>query len=111
MLSDDPIQSRRTWSEHLAALAYSDFQKLWTASFTAGAAAWALIVARGWLVYTLSDSSLWVGAVTFAAMVPRAVVTPFTGYLSDRFDRRSVLAAMFSLNVLHNLVLGLLVLS
>ena len=97
-------------ADYFAALAYSDFGKLWTASFCAGAAAWALIVARGWLVYTLSDSSLWVGAVTFAAMVPRAVVTPFTGYLSDRFDRRSVLAVMFSLNVAHNLVLGLLVL-
>jgi MFS family permease len=98
-------------SQYLMALAYPDFRTLWTASFSAGAAAWALIVARGWLVYDLSDSSLWVGLVTFAAMVPRVMVTPFSGYLADRFDRRTVLASMFSVNVVHNLVLGLLVLT
>ena len=76
----------------------------------ASAAAWALIVARGWLVFELSDSSLWVGVVTFAAMIPRVIVTPFTGYLSDRFDRRMILASMFAVNVLHNLVLAVLVL-
>ena len=38
MFSNDPIQSRRKWSGHFAALAYSDFEKLWTASCTAGAA-------------------------------------------------------------------------
>ena len=98
-------------ARYLAALTYRDFRTLWTASLTAGAAAWALIVARGWLVYVLSDSSLWVGVVTFAAMIPRVLVTPFTGYLSDRFDRRTVLAAMFAVNVAHNLVLAVLVLT
>lgn len=97
--------------QYFSALAYPDFRTLWTASFFAGAAAWALIVARGWLVFQLSDSSLWVGIVTFTAMFPRVVVTPFSGYLSDRFDRRSVLASMFAINVIHNLVLGILVLT
>ena len=59
----------------------------------------------------MSDSSLLVGIVTFAAMVPRVLVTPFTGYLADRFDRRTVLACMFGLNVLNNLVLALLVMT
>ena len=94
-----------------AALSYPDYRTLWTASVSAGAAAWALIVARGWLVFELTESSLWVGMVTFAAMIPRVLVTPFSGYLSDRFDRRSVLAATFGLNVLHNLLLALLVLT
>jgi MFS family permease len=95
----------------LAALAYRDYRNMWIASLSAGAAAWALIVARGWLVYNISESSLWVGVVTFAAMIPRVLVTPLSGYLSDRFDRRSVIASMFALNVAHNLVLGVLVLT
>lgn len=77
----------------------------------AGAAAWALIVARGWVVYEISDSSLWVGIVTFAAMIPRVIVTPLSGYLSDRFDRRSVIAVMFSINLVHNVFLGVLILT
>lgn len=79
------------------------------ASLSAGAASWALIVARGWLVFDLSDSSLWVGVVTFVAMIPRVLVTPFSGYLADRFDRRKVLATMFGLNLAHNLVLAVIV--
>ena len=115
-MADSPTQSRPTQgrdvgSRFLAALAYGDFQTLWTANFFAGAAAWALIVARGWIVYEFSDSSLWVGVVTFAAMIPRVLVSPFTGYLSDRFDRRAVLRVMFALNLLHNLVLGFLMLT
>ena len=78
---------------------------------SAGAAAWALIIARGWLVWAETESSVWVGVVTFAAMAPRVLVTPFTGYLSDRFDRRVVVAAMFAINTVHNIVLGVLVMA
>lgn len=102
---------RKTGSRYTAALAYPDFRTLWIGSLSAGAASWALIVARGWLVYELSDSSLWVGLVTFAAMIPRVLVTPFTGYLADRFDRRRVMAIMFAINLAHNLVLAAVVLS
>jgi MFS family permease len=98
-------------SQYLAALAFRDYRTMWIASLSAGAAAWALIVARGWLVYDISESSLWVGVVTFAAMIPRVLVTPLSGYLSDRFDRRNVIASMFALNVAHNLVLGVLVMT
>ena len=84
---------------------------MWSASVFAGAASWALIVARGSLVYTISDSSMLVGLVTFAAMAPRVIVTPIRGYLSDRFDRRSVMAAMFGASVTHNLVLAILALT
>jgi len=101
----------RAGSRYLKSLSYPDFRTLWIAGMSAGAAAWALIVARGWLIFELSDSSLWVGVVTFAAMIPRVLVTPFTGYLSDRFDRRTVLAAMFMLNLANNLVLAALVLT
>ena len=110
-MANSPTRGRSVASRFLAALEYGDFQTLWTANFFAGAAAWALIVARGWIVYEFSDSSLWVGVVTFAAMIPRVAVSPFTGYLSDRFDRRTVLRVMFAVNLLHNLVLGFLMLS
>ena len=90
-MADGVARRREGWSRALAALSYRDYRLLWTTSIAAGAAAWALIVARGGLVYDLSDSNLWVGLVTFTAMAPRALVTPFTGYLSDRFDRRSSL--------------------
>ncbi len=58
------------FTRYIVALTYRDFLTMWTANLASGAAAWALIVARGWVVYDISDSSLWVGLVTFAAMAP-----------------------------------------
>ena len=110
-MSNEPKPGRAVASRFLAALQYGDFQTLWIANFFAGAAAWALIVARGWVVYELADSYVWVGVVTFAAMIPRVVVSLFTGYLADRFDRRRLLTAMFAVNFVHNIALGALMLT
>jgi MFS family permease len=106
IVSEEPDQEPPVIRRYLSALAYRDYRILWIANLSSQAAAWALIVARGWLVYTMSDSSGWVGLVTFAAMIPRVVVTPISGYLSDRFDRRTVLASMFALNLVQNVVLA-----
>ncbi len=107
-MSERPEPEHGIIHRYLSALAYRDYRLLWIASLSSQAAAWALIVARGWLVYEMSSSSGWVGLVTFAAMIPRVVVTPVAGYLSDRFDRRTVLATMFAINLVQNVVLALL---
>ena len=98
--------ARLIGAHYLAALQHRDFRTLWTASLCAGAAHWALIVARGWLVFDLEGSSIWVGVVTFAAMFPRFFVSPFAGLLADRLDRRTVLAGAFGLSLAHNVVLA-----
>ena len=66
---------------------------------------------RAALVYEVTRSNAWVGFVTMAAQLPSLVVTPLAGLLADRFDRRRVLAGTFTLNLLNNLLLALLVLS
>ncbi len=95
----------------LAALRYRDYRTLWSANMCAGAAAWALIVARGWLAFDITEtnSSLWVGVVTFMAMAPRVFTTPLIGFIADRFDRQTVLSWTYTLNLTHNVILSLLV--
>ncbi|MFB3097147.1 MAG: MFS transporter [Dehalococcoidia bacterium] len=95
----------------LAALHYRDYRTLWTASLFAGAAAWALIVARGWLAFSImeTNASLWVGVVTFMAMAPRFFLTPLIGFIADRFDRQTVLSWTYGLNLAHSVILALLV--
>ena len=81
---------------------------MWLAGLFAGSSHWALIVIRGWVVYEISDSSMLVGLVTFSAMIPMILVTPFIGYLSDKFQRRRILQSMFLINFVHNFGLGML---
>jgi MFS family permease len=92
-------------------LVHPDYRRLWIATGCAQSASWALIILRAALVYNLTQSNAWVGFVTMAAHLPSLVVTPFAGFLADRLDRRRVLAATYSLNLAHNAILALLVLS
>lgn len=94
-----------------SALAYPECRRLTIATACTQSAAWALIVLRGALVYKLTESNAWVGFVTMAALLPSLVITPFSGFLADRFDRRKVLAATYIFNLAHNLVLAFLALS
>ena len=94
-----------------ASLAYRDYRRLWAATASAQSAAWALIVLRGALVYELTESNAWVGFATMAALLPSLVITPLSGLLADRFDRRRLLAATYALNLSHTVVLAVLVMN
>ena len=97
-------------SRYVDGLRYQDYRTLWTANACAGAAAWALIIARGWLAYDITGGLLWSGIVTMAAMIPRLFSTPLLGFLADKFDRAGLLKWTYTLNLLHNIVLALLAL-
>ena len=96
-------------ARYLPALRHTEYRKLWMAAICSQSAAWALIVARGALAKTESGSDFWTGMVTFAAMIPSIFVAPLAGYLADRFDRRTVLAYAYSVNLVHNLLLAIIV--
>lgn len=100
------------FNRYFIALEHRDFRTIWWANVAGGAAAWALIVARGWLAYKLSGgSSAQVGLTTFAAMLPLFLVPPFMGVLADRFDRRTLLGWTYGVNLAHNVVLAVLALT
>ena len=94
---------------YLESLRHLEFRKLWIATLCSQGSAWALIVARAALVFELTGSPAWTGYVTFAAMIPSVLMSPIAGYLADRFDRRTVLAAAYATNTAHNLLLAVLV--
>ncbi len=48
---------------------------------------WVQRLAVGWLVWDLSHSGFWLGAVVFAELVPVVVIGPFGGVLADRINR------------------------
>lgn len=57
---------------------------------------WFLLVALGWLVLELSNSTFLLGLTTFAQMAPMFVFGLFGGVIADRFDRaRIMLLAQF----------------
>lgn len=79
-------------NRYLASLSFPDYRRLFLSTSGAGLANWTLIVARGWLAYHLTASSMWVGIVTFAGFLP-FMFGPIGGVLADRYDRKRLAAA------------------
>jgi MFS family permease len=72
---------------------------------------WMQLIAVGWLVYRLTGSALQLGVVAFAGQISTLVLTPFSGLLSDRMNRRRLLIWTQSLALAQALTLALLVFS
>ena len=99
----------------LAALVFRDFRFLAFSTLCSSSGAWALIVARGAWVYGIPElqgtQGLWVGLITFAAMSPRFVATPFIGYLADKMTRKTLLQRVYALQIIQASIMALLVMT
>src|SRR3954465_9882694 len=87
------------FGRYVAALEFPEFRTMWLAHLSAQAAGWGLIMARGWYVFALAQSSFAGGLVTFAAMAPMMIMPPIAGVLADRVDRRTLLASTYAINM------------
>ncbi|MFD2256386.1 MFS transporter [Luteolibacter algae] len=70
---------------------------------------WLQTTAEGWLVYDLSGSSVALGLIRFANMLPFAVIALWGGMIADRYSKRKILILTQSASMLLALLLALLV--
>jgi MFS family permease len=87
----------------------SNFTFFWLASLLSITSFFMLIIARGALVYELTESPFWVTAVAAASQVPSLVLSVFGGVLADRFSRKAILLVAEGANFLTLLALAILV--
>jgi MFS family permease len=89
-----------------ASLRHRQFRRYWIGLFVSNIGNWMQSVAQGWLVYRISGSALTLGAVAFAGSLPTLLLAPLAGVTADRHDRRRVLIATQSLQLLAALTLA-----
>ncbi|MGH8060265.1 MAG: MFS transporter, partial [Candidatus Entotheonellia bacterium] len=88
--------ARRSWSPlkgllHLgtfAALRHREFRLLWSGEASTAMAMWMDQVARGWLMYELTNSPVQLGLVHGVQAVPILVLSPIAGSVADRYPRK-----------------------
>ncbi len=68
-------------------------------------------VAQAWLVYRLTGSSLFLGAVGFASQFPVFLVAPLGGIVADRYHRQRVVIATQVFSMILALILAALTLT
>src|SRR5687767_4687739 len=72
-------------------------------------ATWMDQVARGWLMYQLTNSALELGLMRLIQAVPFLFVSPIAGTLADRYDRRAQVLAAQAADGLLYLLLSVLI--
>ena len=68
-----------------------------------------LVIARGWLVYLLTESELWVTFVSAAALFPALFFSIYGGVIADRFNRKKILLFSEASNFITLMTIALLV--
>jgi MFS family permease len=82
-----------------SSLAHAQFRRYWIGLFLSNIGTWMQVVAQGWLVLRLSNSALVLGLVGFAGSIPTLLFAPLAGVAADRADRRKLLIATQSLQM------------
>lgn len=72
---------------------------------------WIQNIALSWLVYRLTGSVFLLGLVGFTTQIPTFILTPFTGVITDRYDRLAIMRGAQVLFMIHAFVMAFLVLS
>ncbi|MDQ2844689.1 MAG: MFS transporter [Acidobacteriota bacterium] len=73
------------------AFRYPDFRIMWLGACTSSIGTWMQILAQNWLVYQLSNSSVYLGLDAFFGQIPIFLLSLFGGVFADRKSRRSLL--------------------
>jgi MFS family permease len=90
------------------ALASRNYRLYFAGQLVSLAGTWMQQIAMIWLAYRLSNSALVLGMVGFASQIPILFLGPFTGVLTDRFDRRRILLVTQSTALVQALALAAL---
>ena len=69
---------------------------------------WMQFVAINWLVYKLTNSPFYLGAVSFANQISSFIIAPLGGVIADRFDKRKIVFATQFFSMLQALILTVL---
>ena len=72
-------------------LKYRNYRLFFSGQAVSLIGTWMQQVAVSWLAYRLTGSTIILGTVAFCAQVPVFFLSPFTGALGDRMDRRKML--------------------
>jgi MFS family permease len=75
------------------AFSYRDFRLMWIGACMSSVGTWMQIVAQGWLIYRLSHSAFLLALDQFLNGLPIFVLSPVTGVIADRVERRRILLA------------------
>lgn len=95
----------------LRALRHRNFQLFFSGQLISLTGTWMQSVAQAWLVYSLTKSSLLLGAVGFASQIPVFLLAPLGGTVVDRVNRHRLIIATQTASMILAAILAWLTLT
>ena len=83
-MSDAEAQRKR--GGFAATFRHRDFAVYSMAQWISNIGMWVMRIGTGWLVWDLTHSGAWLGALALSQALPSVFLTPFAGALADRMD-------------------------
>ncbi|HUP57879.1 MAG TPA: MFS transporter [Bdellovibrionota bacterium] len=93
------------------ALRNRNYRIFFTGQLIAMTGMWMQQTVQAWLIYRMSGSGWWLGAIVFCQQAPAFVLSPLAGVVADHRDRRKILLWVEAINLVQALVLALRVYS
>ncbi|NIV36925.1 MAG: MFS transporter, partial [Anaerolineae bacterium] len=93
------------------ALHHRNYRLFWLGTLFAISGSWLQITALNWLLYQMTESPLMLGLVSFLAVLPAGLLSPFAGVIGDHYSPRRLLLFMRLTRALTGLILATLVLT
>ncbi|GAA5482394.1 MFS transporter [Haloferula sargassicola] len=100
---------RASFVETFSAFGHRNYRIFFIGQVISLIGTWLQSTAEGWLVYQLSGSSVALGFIRFANMLPFALLALWGGTVADRHPKRSILLCTQVASMLLALLLALLV--
>jgi MFS family permease len=94
-----------------SSLKYKNFRLFFFGEIITYCGSWIQVIALNWLTFSLSKSYFILGIVGFSGLMPVLILTPLTGVLADRFEKKKILIFAQALAMIQALVLALLTLT
>jgi MFS family permease len=88
-----PMLPAAGWTTFAPAFRSRNFRLFWTGQSVSLVGTSLQVVAEGWLIYNLTESTFWLGMVSFIALLPVVPISLLGGILVDRLPRRKLILA------------------
>ncbi|HXF63798.1 MAG TPA: MFS transporter, partial [Caldilineaceae bacterium] len=98
----------RGWMRLAPALRSRNFRLFWLGQLISVTGTSVQVVAEGWLIYNLTQSTFWLGMVGLLGLLPVLPISLVGGLLIDRLPRRTLILATQTGLLLQAAVFGLL---
>ncbi len=92
-----------------ASLTIPSYRWYWIGAIIGPGAIFMQAVARGWLIYEMTDSAFLLGLITSCLGIPFIFIVPFSGVIADRVDKRNMILFAESIIMISSLALTVLV--